>query len=153
MNFDRIIKMVSLRYGAQKSTEDREDYEQECRMALFKNEGMFLELTDLAASKLAYIICRNAVLDYIRKESTEEDIPDWEIKYEPDLDTGLDCQAAARFLDELPEPHREILKRRFGMLGPPQSLRDVAEEMGLPAMSVSRKEKEALKMLRKRMKC
>jgi RNA polymerase sigma factor (sigma-70 family) len=162
MTFNRVIKMVIWRYGTDKSEEDREDYEQECRIALLKNEKQISELegiSELRATKLAYIICRNAVINYCRKESTERALYDDEVweqaeknTYEQEIDGKLDLEKIVQYVDKMKEPYREILLRRFGLKGPPESLTEIGEILGMPRSTVEYKEKQGLAILKKRFK-
>ena len=157
--FDKVVRMITWRYGGRKTPEDREDYSQICQIALLREEKTLSLMPEPDASKYAYILCRNEILNILRTEHPELSLSDNDIKEEiqknPEflkIDDSIDAEIIIRKLDKLPNPYPEVLKRRFGIGCPEETLTEIADRLGVTAMTIQRWEKLGLELLKKRMK-
>lgn len=154
--FERVVKLVVLKYSQQRSKEDLEDFEQECWLALYSNTDKFDGLDVERSKKLAYTICKRAVYDYAtRNLPPKSDISLDDLSYGSlsdvlDVDELLDYGLIIEKIDQLPAMYREILKWRFGINREKESLMELAERFNTSSWYIHRKEKKALELLRRR---
>lgn len=160
MEFEDIVNIVAWKYGREKSKEDREDFAQQGWLALTKKKKDLEGLTPAEARRLAYIICRNAVIDLARRERYEVSLDDSNVSAEVnlkkpcylDVDTQLDCDILIQKLDSLPNPYKDVLKRHFGIHRSQEGLESIAKRYDVSSKTIKRWEEKAILMLKRRMK-
>jgi RNA polymerase sigma factor (sigma-70 family) len=158
MGYDKIIRMVVWRYG--KTQEDREDYEQECRAALLEKQEKLKGVPETYADKYVYTVCKNAILKYIAGSQNDKTVSlfDKDIRDEieknsqyPDGDRKIDSEIVVQFLDKLPPPYPEVLRRKFG-IGTEETQAELGKRLGVNSDTIRRWETKGLELLKKRMK-
>jgi len=161
MNHREIVKKVVMRFGHDKTREDREDFEQECEIVILEEQETINKLTEADKKKYIYIICKNRVIDLLKKQkpalslSVEEVLREAE-KIEPeelDVDVVLDSQKVVENMNKLPEPYSTILALRFGIDCDQRTLEQIAARFDKSARWVQKQEQDALKRLKEIMKC
>jgi RNA polymerase sigma factor (sigma-70 family) len=158
MGYDRIIKAVVWRYGHDKTPEDREDFNQECEVVLLEEREKLDSMPKPEAIKYAYVACENRIKKLLRKNRPALSLMDSDVKEELDknpeflkVDDKILAEETVQFLDKLPAPYPEILRRRFGIGGPKETLAEIGKSLNMPPKTVQRREKQGLKMLKRRL--
>jgi RNA polymerase sigma factor (sigma-70 family) len=161
MDYREIVKKVVMRFGHDKPKEDREDFTQECEVVLLQEQETIDKLSDADKKKYIYIICKNRIINLLKKHrpvlslTTEEILREAE-QLDPkelDIDTVLDAEKVTENLNKLPEPYATILAFRYGIDCDPRPLEDIAARFCKSTRWVQKKEKEALERLREIMTC
>lgn len=160
MDYREIVKKVVMRFGHDKTREDREDFEQECELIIFEKWKAIEELPDESKEKFIYTICKNKLYDLLRKDKPALSMTDEAVLREADsrekvqnMDEVLDGETITRFLNTLPEPYATILALRFGIDCDPRTQQEIADRFFKSREWVKKQEQEALERLRELMKC
>jgi len=156
-DFDKLVTMVAWRYG--KTHEEREDFMQEARLALLGEQKNIELMGEDDATKFAYVVCRNAILKILRDRQPEYSLTDQEAKEAvanftgfEEIEQKLDLEIIVRKLDKLPAPYPEVIRCRFGINRPRETLTEIADRHGVTAKTVQRWEQRALEILKGKLK-
>ena len=161
MDYRTIVKKVVMRFGHDKTKEDREDFEQECEIVILEEKETIDKLSEEDSKKYIYIICKNRIINILKKTkpslslSVEEVLREAE-KLDPkelEADSVLDGEAVTEHMNKLPEPYATILALRYGIDCDPRTLEEIAARFVKSPRWVQKKEQIALDRLREIMKC
>jgi RNA polymerase sigma factor (sigma-70 family) len=161
MDYRTIVKKVVMRFGHDKTKEDREDFEQECEIVILEEKETVDKLSEEDSKKYIYIICKNRIINLLKKTKSSLSLSVEEVLREAEntepkvqnMDDVVDSEAVTENMNKLPEPYATILALRFGIDCEPRTLEEIADRFCKSPRWVQKKEKLALDRLREIMKC
>ena len=132
MDYRTIVKKVVMRFGHDKTKEDREDFEQECEIVILEEKPTIDKLSEEDQKKYIYIICKNRIINILKKTKSSLSLSVEEVlrkaeNTEPkvqNMDEVVDSEAVTENLNKLPEPYATILALRFGIDCDPRTRRN-----------------------------
>lgn len=161
MDYREIVKKVVMRFGHDKSREDREDFQQECEVAILEEQETIDKLSEKDREKYVYIICKNRLINILKKTKPTLSLTTEEVLWEAEkteakvqnVDEVVDAEAVIEYLNRLPEPYSTIIALRFGIDCDPRTQEEIAARFCKTQQWVQKQEQIALDRLREIMKC
>jgi RNA polymerase sigma factor (sigma-70 family) len=155
--FDEVINKIVGRYSRGKPQHEKEDFKQDCELALIEEAEALSQLDGSHKTKYAYRVCQSFLLHGFRKQIKTNSLSDEAVlaqaekdTEELDVDGFLDGKTAVQKMDILTETQRKVLEMRFGLNGfSEKTYEEIGEAFGFTKQWAHNTEKKALKKLRK----